>query len=119
MTHFSADDKDALPSLEAMRSKISDTQKKASRRDVGQTKDHEVSGTSLAMRFGIDVVSGVLVGAIAGYLVDKWLETKPVFFVICLLLGLAGGLLNIFRANARFVKALEAEEHAKHQQDKK
>ncbi len=104
---------DDLPSLEAMREKIDRKQKDARRKAVGQVKENEVSGTSLAMRFGIDVVAGVIVGAGAGYFIDAKAGTKPLFFILLLFLGLAGGLLNVFRSNARYVQALEEQEKNK------
>ena len=104
---------DDLPSLEAMRAKIEQSQKEANRKAVGQVKEREVSGTSLAMRFGIDVVAGVVVGAGAGYFIDSKAGTKPLFFILLLFIGLAGGLLNVFRSNARYVRELEEQEKNK------
>lgn len=50
-----------------------------------------------AMSIGIELMSGVLVGVFSGYWLDKWLDTSPVFFMICFILGVAGSGLNIYR----------------------
>ncbi|MEY3196702.1 MAG: putative F0F1-ATPase subunit Ca2+/Mg2+ transporter [Pseudomonadota bacterium] len=44
-----------------------------------------------------DLVSGVFVGFWMGFYLDKWLDTKPLFMIICLLLGMAAALRMIFR----------------------
>lgn len=48
-------------------------------------------GTKIAT----DLVSGVLVGVIIGVTIDKWLQAKPLFLIICLLLGVIAAIKNI------------------------
>jgi len=36
-----------------------------------------------------------------GYLMDKWLGTKPIFSIIFLLFGIAAGFINFFRIIAK------------------
>jgi F0F1-type ATP synthase assembly protein I len=43
----------------------------------------------------------VIVGSVAGYYIDKWLGTLPIFFIICFFLGVAGSALNIYRSVQR------------------
>ena len=40
----------------------------------------------------------VLGGAALGYLLDSWLDTFPVFLLVLMLLGIAGGFLKAYRA---------------------
>jgi ATP synthase protein I len=40
----------------------------------------------------------VLVGAGLGWLLDRWLGTKPWGLIVFLLLGFAAGVLNVMRA---------------------
>jgi len=51
---------------------------------------------SVAFRVTMDLVSGVLVGAGIGYILDRVFHTHPVFLVIFILLGGAAGFLNIY-----------------------
>ena len=44
-----------------------------------------------------ELVAGIVVGMLMGYYADEWLETSPVFFIICTFFGLAAGVLNIYK----------------------
>lgn len=46
---------------------------------------------------GCDLTAGIIVGMLSGYYLDKFFHSKPLFFIICLLLGLIAGILNIYR----------------------
>jgi ATP synthase protein I len=50
-----------------------------------------------AMRMGVEFVSGIAVGSIIGYFLDRWLGTMPWFFVTCFFLGTAAGFKNMLR----------------------
>jgi ATP synthase protein I len=51
-----------------------------------------------AFRIATELVAGVFVGGLLGWALDKWLGTAPILLIVCLLLGIAGGLLNSVRA---------------------
>lgn len=55
-------------------------------------------GMSLAFRIVGEFVSGVLVGAGLGWLIDHWLGTSPWGLIVLLLLGFVAGVLNVLRA---------------------
>jgi ATP synthase protein I len=50
---------------------------------------------------GIAFVLAIVIGAWIGSLLDGWLGTKPAFFFVFFVLGLAAGILNVFRTVAR------------------
>lgn len=50
-----------------------------------------------AMRMGIELVAGVAVGAVAGFFLDRWLGTMPLFFILLFFLGAAAGFRNMLR----------------------
>jgi ATP synthase protein I len=52
----------------------------------------------IAFRIATELVAGVFVGGLLGWALDKWLGTAPILLIVCLLLGIAGGLLNSVRA---------------------
>jgi len=56
-----------------------------------------VAGLALAGRVATELVAGIAVGTFLGWLIDRWLETTPVFMLILFFLGAAGGLMNIWR----------------------
>ncbi|HEY1312216.1 MAG TPA: AtpZ/AtpI family protein, partial [Pseudolabrys sp.] len=44
------------------------------------------------------LVAGVVVGALIGWLIDRWLGISPWGLIVFLLLGFAAGVLNVMRA---------------------
>lgn len=50
---------------------------------------------------GIAFVLAIVIGAWIGSLLDGWFGTKPVLFFVFFVLGLAAGILNVFRTVAR------------------
>ncbi len=46
---------------------------------------------------GTQLVVSIFIGFGTGYWLDKWLGTRPVFMLVCMLMGVAAGFLNIYR----------------------
>jgi ATP synthase protein I len=44
-----------------------------------------------------DMIGGIVVGCLLGYELDEWLHTKPLFFFILVILGMAGGFYNFYK----------------------
>ena len=55
------------------------------------------TGKGMAFRIGTEIVVAVAVGGSIGFLIDTWLDMRPWFLIIFLLLGNAAGLWNVFR----------------------
>ncbi len=55
------------------------------------------SGYREAVKISSEFVSAIVVGAILGYLVDKFAGTSPWGLAIFLLLGFVAGVLNVLR----------------------
>ena len=47
------------------------------------------------------LVGGPLGGAVIGWVLDRWLGTKPWLMLILLFVGFAGGIINIFRISSK------------------
>jgi ATP synthase protein I len=56
------------------------------------------SGFARGFRLSTEFVAGVLLGALVGWLVDRWLHISPWGLIVFLLLGFAAGVLNVMRA---------------------
>ena len=52
---------------------------------------------SIGLRVGVELVAALAVGVGIGWLLDRWLHTKPVFLAIFVLLGGAAGVRNVYR----------------------
>lgn len=48
-------------------------------------------------RAGVELVGAIIGGALIGYGIDHYFETKPVFFLIFILLGVITGFYNIYK----------------------
>ena len=62
----------------------------------GKTVDSQ-TGKGMAFRIGTEIVVAVAVGGSIGFLIDTWLDMRPWFLIVFLLLGNAAGLWNVFR----------------------
>lgn len=60
------------------------------------TKD--LSGLARGLRLSSELVAAVVVGAMIGWLLDRWLGITPWGLIVFLLLGFAAGVLNVMRA---------------------
>lgn len=58
---------------------------------------HATSGLGFALRIGVELVGGLIVGGGLGLLLDRWLGTTPWLMVLFFLLGAAAGFLNVYR----------------------
>jgi ATP synthase protein I len=58
----------------------------------------DLSGFARGFRLSSELVAGVAVGALLGWLLDRWLGISPWGLIVFLLLGFAAGVLNVMRA---------------------
>ena len=65
------------------------------------------SPIGMALRLAVEMVSALFVGAGIGWLLDKWLDTGPWLLLVFLLLGAAGGMLNVYRTGRRLSTSSE------------
>ncbi len=65
----------------------------------------------IASSMGLHIISGTIVGGVAGYLLDFWLGTKPIFFLILLLLGIIAGFMNMFTDAKRLMQYHDDEDN--------
>ena len=59
------------------------------------------TGKGMAFRIGTEIVVAVAGGGSIGYLIDTWLDMRPWFLILFLLLGNAAGLWNVFRVTSK------------------
>jgi len=57
-----------------------------------------MSAFARGMRLSAELVGGVVVGFILGWLSDRWLGTSPWGLIVFLLLGFVAGVLNVMRS---------------------
>lgn len=95
----SGDDKD----VEAIQDRLRDLGRKLETAQARQPAEPEGPGErgaamGIAFRIATELVAGVFMGGLLGWALDKTLGTAPILLIVCLFLGIAGGLLNSVRA---------------------
>jgi ATP synthase protein I len=58
----------------------------------------DMSAFARGFRLSTELVAGVVLGALIGWLLDRWLGISPWGLIVFLLLGFAAGVLNVMRA---------------------
>jgi ATP synthase protein I len=71
--------------------------------------DAPSTSTALAFgwRVGLELVGAIVVAELIGWAIDKWLGTRPWGMVVFFFLGVAAGMLNVYRAVSGLGGAVE------------
>jgi len=59
-----------------------------------------------ALKISTELVAAVVVGSTIGFLLDNWFDTKPLLTICFFILGVAAGILNVFRSAKKMQKKL-------------
>ena len=60
-----------------------------------------------ALKISTELVASVFVGSIMGFLLDSWFGTKPLLTICFFFMGVAAGILNVFRTAKKMQKKLD------------
>lgn len=87
---------DELPPLETLDARIRQVREAS---EITSPKPTQASdGKSLALKSGTEMMAGVGVGAFVGFYLDDFFGTRPWLMIVFILLGFAGGVVNLYRA---------------------
>ena len=59
-----------------------------------------------ALKISTELVAAVVVGSIIGFLLDDWFDTKPLLTICFFFMGVAAGILNVFKSAKKMNKKL-------------
>ena len=59
-----------------------------------------------ALKISTELVAAVVVGSTIGFLLDSWFDTKPLLIICFFFMGVAAGILNVFRSAKKMHKKL-------------
>ncbi len=74
------------------------------------TDKRYLNALSQAGTIGLHMVSGIIVGALIGYGLDKWLDTGPTCLLIFLAVGIVAGFKNVYVDTRRLLAAQKRED---------
>jgi len=92
------DDEAALSARLQRLGKRLETAGRSPENDTGPRRTGDASAFAVGFRMSSELVAGVVVGALIGWLLDRWLGISPWGLIVFLLLGFAAGILNVMRA---------------------
>lgn len=72
-------------------------QRQASERPVAAAGTGGPSPMGIGVRVGVELVAALAVGGLIGWGLDHWLNTRPWFMGLFVLLGGAAGIANVWR----------------------
>ena len=70
----------------------------------GESQGRTVRTVGTLSAVGLSFVLAVIMGAGAGYVVDRWLGSSPWGFLLFFFLGVAAGILNVIRVSTAYLR---------------
>jgi ATP synthase protein I len=95
------DERDPLQSLRDLEKDLDRARQRrdgASARRPGGLGPGSQNALGLALRISVELVVAVVVGAGIGWALDRWFGTRPWGMIVLFFLGIAAGLMNVYRA---------------------
>ena len=83
---------------------------KIAKRKVNSTNniknDSNTSYLGMAFKISTEFVAAVVVGSTIGFILDSWFDTKPLLIICFFFMGVAAGILNVFKSAKKMHKKL-------------
>ena len=74
------------------------------------TDKRYLNALSTAGTIGLHLVSGIAVGTVIGYALDRWLESSPTCLLIFMTIGIVAGFKNVYVDTRRLLAAQKRED---------
>ena len=76
-------------------------------RKIEQKKEgSNAASLGKALKISTELVASVVVGSTIGFLLDNWFDTKPLLIICFFFIGVAAGILNVFKSAKKMQKKL-------------
>ena len=86
------------------------TRLKIAKKNIKKVKEKNESSKAAslgkALKISTELVAAVVVGSTIGFLLDNWFDTKPLLIICFFFMGVAAGILNVFKSAKRMNKKL-------------
>ena len=90
--------KEIATRLEIAKNKIKKNEKK-----MGSSN---AASLGKALKISTELVAAVIVGTTIGFLLDNWFDIKPLLTIVFFFMGVAAGILNVFKAAKKMNRKL-------------
>ena len=70
-------------------------------------KSGNAASLGKALKISTELVAAVVVGSTIGFLLDNWFGTKPLLTIFLFFIGVAAGILNVFKSAKKMNKNLK------------
>ena len=80
--------------------------KKNIRREEQKKIGSNAASLGKALKISTELVASVVVGSTIGFLLDNWFDTKPLLVICFFFIGVAAGILNVFKSAKKMHKEL-------------
>jgi len=84
------------------------TRLKIAKKNISEDKQKKTGSNAAslgkALKISTELVAAVVVGSTIGFLLDSWFDTKPLLIICFFFMGVAAGMLNVFRSAKKMHK---------------
>jgi len=84
------------------------TRLKVAKKNIKNVKEKNVGSNAAslgkALKISTELVAAVVVGTTIGFLLDNWFDTKPLLVICFFFMGVAAGILNVFKSARKMHK---------------
>ena len=95
-----------MKSLKEISTRLEIAKKNIKKDDQKDNKSSNAASLGKALKISTELVAAVFVGTTIGFLLDNWFDTKPLLTICFFIMGVAAGILNVFRSAKKMQKKL-------------
>ena len=96
-----------MKDLKEISTRLEIAKRKIKKSHIKKNNDTNAASLGKALKISTELVASVVVGATLGYILDKWFDTKPLLTIIFFIMGVAAGILNVFRSAKKMHRNLK------------
>ena len=96
-----------MKDLKEISTRLEIAKKKIKKNLMKKNTDTNAASLGKALKISTELVASVVVGSTLGYILDSWFDTKPLLMIIFFFIGVAAGILNVFRSAKKMHRNLK------------
>ena len=94
-----------MKNLNEISTRLEIAKKKIKKKQI-QNNGSNAASLGKALKISTELVAAVIVGSTMGFILDNWFDTKPLLTIIFFFMGVAAGILNVFKSAKKMHKKL-------------